>query len=47
MSLRFDCNGSVSVASLPSVLIEREVTEVRRGRPAVALRIVQVQYSMF
>lgn len=35
-------SGSVGVASLPAVLMEREVNEVRRGRPAVALNMVQV-----
>ena len=30
------------VSSIPSVLMEREVTEVTRGRPTVAVAIVQV-----
>lgn len=37
-----DETGSVAVSSLPSVFMEREVNEVRRGRPAVALDLVQV-----
>ena len=32
----------VLVHSLPSVLVEREASEVRRGRPAVALDILKV-----
>ena len=45
VSLKFDGDNSVGVASIPSVLIEREVNEVRRGRPSVALELVQVSNS--
>ena len=38
-----DEDGCVGVASLPSVFMEREVNEVRRGRPTVALELVQVR----
>ena len=34
--------GAVLVSSLPSVLVQREASEVRRGRPTVALDILQV-----
>lgn len=37
-----DGSGSVAIASLPAVLMEREASEIRRGRPAVALDLVQV-----
>ena len=33
---------SVEVTAIPSVFMEREASELRRGRPAVALEIVQV-----
>ncbi len=33
---------SAQVTRIPSVLVEREASELRRGRPAVALDIVQV-----
>ena len=36
---------SVGVASLPSVLMEREFSEVKRGRPAVALDMVRVSQT--
>jgi hypothetical protein len=36
---------SVGVASLPSVMMDRERSEVKRGRPAVALDMVQVCVS--
>lgn len=38
-------SGSVGVASLPSVMMERDMSEVKRGRPAVALDMVQVSHQ--
>ena len=37
---------SVSVHGVPSVLVEREVSEVKRGRPSVAVSKVKVMYDM-
>ena len=34
--------GGVQVCSLPAVFMQREASEVRRGRPTVALAILQV-----
>ena len=33
----------VKLVGLPSVFVERELSEVKRGRPSVAHRIVKVQ----
>ena len=45
VSLAFQ-GDNVLVSSIPSVLMEREVTEVTRGRPTVAVGIVQVQVQV-
>ena len=37
---------SISVHGVPSVLVEREVSEVKRGRPSVAISKVKVMYKM-
>ena len=42
VSLVCGLDGGVSVASVPSVLVQREASERRRGRPSVALDLVQV-----
>ena len=38
-----DISGGTAITALPSVLLEREASEIRRGRPAVALDLVQVR----
>lgn len=47
LSLKFDSSNKVLVASLPSVFMEREVSEIRRGRPTVALTILKVCFHSF
>ena len=42
LSLKFDGSDEVLVTSLPSVFMEREASEVRRGRPTVAPTILKV-----
>lgn len=42
LSLKFDGHNEVLVTSLPSVFMEREASEIRRGRPTVALSILKV-----
>ena len=42
LSLKFDGSDEVLVTSLPSVFVEREASEVRRGRPTVAPTILKV-----
>jgi len=43
ISLVYGEEGGVGVASVPSVLVQREASERRRGRPTVALDLVQVR----
>lgn len=42
VSLTFQAD-DVLVSSIPTVLMDREVTEVTRGRPTVAVGIVRVR----
>ena len=42
LSLKFDGSDEVLVTSLPSVFMEREASEVRRGRPTIAPTILKV-----
>ena len=44
LSLKFDADDQVLVTSLPSVFMEREASEIRRGRPTVAPTIVKVLF---
>ena len=44
LSLKFLGSNEVLVTSLPSVFMEREVSEVRRGRPTVAPIIIKVPF---
>ena len=37
-------DGVVGVASVPLVLVQRDASERRRGRPSVALDLVQVRW---
>ena len=46
VSLIFRCD-VISVTSIPSVFMEREASELRRGRPTVALDIVKVPVHAF
>ena len=45
LSLKFDGSDEVLVTSLPSVFMEREASEVRRGRPTVAPTILKVLFK--
>ena len=42
VSLVHRVDGGVGVASVPAVLVQREASELTRGRPSVALDLVQV-----
>ena len=40
--MKFDGSDEVLVTSLPSVFMEREASEVKRGRPTIAPTILKV-----
>ncbi len=46
MTLVDNLSGGTGITTLPSVLMERDASEVRRGRPAVALDLVQVRNGL-
>ena len=47
VTISVDDRERLLVSTLPSVLMEREVSEVKRGRPAVAVNILQVQCGLY